>query len=179
MTKHSIIIDPEFRALVPTMAADSLSWGDSMNNHPLVWHYTLGIYVHRIIADGQIKLSTGSDGKHRPITWFSQNQEYEYSTLRNLTENGVRRPLDKNETEERGNGLYRIGVSQIETELKPWMRLRRIARLSKRSIYLLETKGRDVGANPFEWWGTLLPVPSKYWKQIEHFKNGSWEEMAS
>jgi len=93
-----------------------------------------------------------------------------------LTENGVRRPLNRLETEKHGHGLYRIGVSPTKANLKPWIKLKSLAKLSDRSVYLLETSAKGVGANPFEWWGSLFPIPSKHWLTIEHFKDGAWKE---
>jgi hypothetical protein len=148
-----------------------------MSYPQIVWHYTLGIYIHQIIADGEIHLSDNT--KDRPIAWFSANQDWEETARRNLNVNGVRKPLNRIETEKHGKGLYRIGVHPDEANLKPWIRLKRHARLAPSSVYLLEDTAKELGANPFDWWGSLKPVSSEHWVRIEHFADNTWNEMAT
>ena len=149
--------------------------------HPqTVWHYTLGIYIDQILADGEIRLSVDGHRADRPnertIAWFSADQNWEKTSTKNLTENGIRKALSKSELEQIGNGLYRIGVSTNDSLVKPWMRLKKLARLTDRTIQVLEDSAEAIGANPFDWWGALVPVRSNHWTAVEHLSGGLWRQ---
>lgn len=141
----------------------------------MVWHYTLGVYIYQIVESGEIRLSNNT--KDRPIVWFSSNPDWEETARRNFNTNGVRIPLDRQETEKYGHGLYRIGVYPDRADLKPWLRLKSMARLSPRSVELLVSSAESVGANPYDWWGSVSPVPKRYWESIERFENGEWKSI--
>lgn len=75
-----------------------------------VWHYTIVQYLPSIIADGEIKLATEYVWEGRPVVWFSTNPRWEETANKSWESNGVIRFLDKDETEQVGQGLARIEV---------------------------------------------------------------------
>jgi hypothetical protein len=72
-----------------------------------------------------------------------------------------------------GVTVYRIGVDN--SILKPWQRLKTLSRMSRHMAQSLERVAVSLGSNPYDWWGTLFPVPSEQWESIEEYGNGEWK----
>ncbi|MFM0272380.1 hypothetical protein PQQ59_17460 [Paraburkholderia aspalathi] len=124
------------------------------------WHYTIVAYFKQIIRSGVLIPS----GEHlppseKPILWFSLNQYWEATANKawQNTTTGETRLLDMHETFEIGHGLIRFGVAP--KKLLSGDALRRKARMSKAVWDGLAQVGKEQGANPTEWCGSIEAMP--------------------
>jgi hypothetical protein len=149
----------------------------STKSPQVLWHYTIGTCFGAILRDGQINPSKILvEPGERSITWFSANPIWEITASRTECD-GSRRMLSLEEMENRF-GLYRIGVNRDES-FKPWLRLLQRARIPDWRVRDLETTGRARGANPYDWWGCLGPVPTAKWVFIETWNSDRWVDRRS
>src|SRR5437660_1333520 len=92
----------------------------------IVWHYTVGAAIKKILADGELHLSTMGKGREKSILWFSANSDWEISATKRMmhTKDNKSRNLllGKEGTKQLFGGLYRIGVSP--SLLTSWADLR-------------------------------------------------------
>jgi hypothetical protein len=72
-------------------------------------------------------------------------------------------------------GCYRIGVDP--KIVNPWMKMQRIARIHPTAARSYEKIGREWGANPYDWWGTLRPVPNDVWIQMQILRDDKWDDL--
>lgn len=44
----------------------------------------------------------------------------------------------------------------------------------------IEEIARELGSNPFDWWGTMHPIPIEQWRTIEVYEatTKTWKEQA-
>jgi hypothetical protein len=130
-----------------------------------LFHYTKGVHVPKIVADGEIRPSNGAlVGDERPIVWLSSNA---------IWENSVWIISGKDEAEQFVGGWYRF---VLDVPAYTWERLRFLSNIHPRIADSLENVGRKHGANPIEWYGTFWAIPSSKWLAIEVWRNGQWQE---
>jgi hypothetical protein len=95
---------------------------------------------------------------------FSQREDWEPASYRAVSVWGMPFPLSKLEDyAERGIGVFRIGVRR--SLLRPWVRLKEMVKMPREMGRNLEQTARGVGSNPFDWWGTVKPVPDTQWRR--------------
>jgi hypothetical protein len=43
----------------------------------------------------------------------------------------------------------------------------------------LEKIAREIGSNPFDWWGTMRPIPQDKWRSVEVYNPATkaWESL--
>jgi hypothetical protein len=163
--------------------------------HHIVWHYTYN-HIVDILKSGVLLpprmtphfnysnpslLFFGDDvRKNRgfqadsKLLLFSQREDWEPASYRTL--DGT--PLYKLEDyEASGNRVYRIGVSR--DLLHPWMRLKRLCSMPHAMASALEDLAREIGSNPFDWWGTTRPIPQDKWRAVEVYNPATkaWEPL--
>jgi hypothetical protein len=159
-----------------------------MRNKKVVWHYTYSHKINAILHSGVLlppKMTpgyltpsnacvlAGNDLTHPDITadasllLFSQREDWEPASYRGLADrDGNIIDLRKlEEYEAYGIRVFRIGVSR--SLLHPWIRLKEMSKMSVGMAKHLEKTARDVGSNPYDWWGTLRPVLQEKWKTVE------------
>lgn len=146
------------------------------------WHYTTGEKFPLIVADGVIRpASIAVKPPERPIVWFSLAQHFEMTARKGLmNEAGQVRTASIQETREFGGGLVRFGIDA--SRLIPWRggELRKAARMAYAMAKRLEGIGLKQGASPFEWMGSLDPVPiGECLIQVmgEGYKDGVWIDV--
>jgi len=156
----------------------------------IVWHYTYSHHIDEIIESGAllpprlvpslweevaVDGNKGFDADKKMLL-FSANPEWEPSSYRSVGINGHVVPLHNlTDYAKYGITVYRIGVDN--SILKPWVRLTKLARRPREMVRTLENTARELGSNPFDYWGTLFRVSSDEWKSIETF-DGSWKQYA-
>ena len=140
----------------------------------IVWHYTIGDRALDILEGGVIKRATaGVPEGEKPIVWFSTNQVWEQTACKfTHTPTGPVR-LNKEQTAELGNGLYRFGVLDKTAPYK-WRELRQKAGMTSATVKHLESWGKAQGANIGQWRGTFEDVPIEKCVAIEVLKDGRW-----
>lgn len=160
----------------------------------IAWHYTTGLHLPLIEASDLIKPGTTLVPKgERPIAWFSINQEYELTAAKCwvnrrpsvysaggllVAEKTQLLPMKLEEMDTAAKGVFRIGVTDSEPLLQPFERICRIAHMDPRMMDSLASTGRQRGANPDDWRGTIFPVVRSRWLVIEQWlTDGSWKTV--
>ena len=166
-------------------------------NKQVVWHYTYSHHIDEIIESGVLlppimcphyetstvvpahllySKETVADAK---LLLFSQREDWEPASYRAISVWGMPFPLHKLEDyAKHGMDVYRIGVQR--SLLHPWVRLKEVVKMPKEMGHRLERTAREIGSNPYDWWGTLKPVPDTKWKAVEIYdsESGLWKPSA-
>jgi hypothetical protein len=130
----------------------------------IVWHYTVGAAIERILADG--KLNLGLLARRYSVLWFSANPVWELSAGKRIGN----LHLDKTGTENYYGGLYRIGVSP--SGLTAWNEWKAALRPNPQSLVEFERYG-----NPSEWWCSFGVVERNRWKTVERLIDNKWQAL--
>src|ERR1700722_207149 len=165
--------------------------------HHIVWHYTYN-HIGDILESGvllpprmslpfddpiinsslfmfgeAVKKDRGFQADSK-LLLFSQREDWEPASYRTL--NGM--PLYKLEDyETSGRSVYRVGVSR--DLLHPWTRLKRLSGMTHAMARALEDVAREIGSKPYDWWGTMRPIPKDKWCSVEVYNPASkaWEPL--
>lgn len=159
----------------------------------VVWHYTYS-HIEEIIESGVLlppimcphyetrtcvpahmlySKETVADAK---LLLFSQRKDWEPASYRAISVWGMPFPLHKLEDyAKHGMDVYRIGVRR--SLLYPWLRLMELVKMPPQMGRSLEKIAREIGSNPFDWWGTVKPVPNRKWQSVEVYdpETGLWK----
>ena len=182
----------------PTTTPDGSTTGDApavQKNKQVVWHYTYN-HIEDILESGVLlppimchhyethnfvpahmlySKEVVADAK---LLLFSQREDWEPASYRAVRVGGEEFPLRKLDDYARlGWKVFRIGVER--NLLHPWLKLKRLASMPPEMGRALERVARDLGSNPYDWWGTLKPVPDTKWKAVETYdpKTKTWQEL--
>ena len=181
----------------PTTTPDSST--AMRKNKQVVWHYTYN-HIVDILESGvllpprmtphfnerdssilefgeSIKKDEGFQADSK-LLLFSQREDWEPASYRAARLGGRIVPVHRLEDYELyGWRVYRVGVSR--DLLHPWMRLKRLCGMPPAMARALEQIARDLGSNPYDWWGTLKPIPDTKWKAIEIYdpETKTWQEL--
>ena len=114
------------------------------------------------------------DKKTVHAAWFSSNQFWENTVMGLRPEHPT---FFTNPSQMQGlfetYGLYRIGVAT--TSLERWTSITHISPPDRRKRMLWSAGYR--GANPKEWYVSLIPVVRDRWLAIEEFDGSKWIEL--
>jgi hypothetical protein len=165
------------------------------NNQPTVWHYTYDriadilesgvllppimchhyethtsvpahmLYSKEVVADAKLLL-------------FSQREDWEPASYRAARLGGRVIPVHRlDDYELYGWRVYRVGVSR--DLLHPWIRLKRLCGMPPAMARSLEQYARELGSNPYDWWGTMHPIPKDKWRSVEVYNPATkfWEPL--
>lgn len=158
----------------------------------LVWHYTYDAFKD-ILTSGVLlpprlvphlyygrgnellarEKAVVADSK---ILLFSGNQVWEPTSYRYLERpDGSVLELHRLEDyAEVGLLVYRIGVPR--GILKPWSILIRQARVPARMAQALANSARRLGSDPYDWYGSLIPVPRQQWASVQILTADGWQD---
>lgn len=143
----------------------------------IVWHYTIGQCLDKIIADGFVRPATAGVPKgERPAVWFSAGADWDetankmYAGADGAIVKGTRKT-----THDMGGGLARIGVAP-ETAPLDWMAFKLESGIDLRhakALYQVAIKGHS---RPGQWRMTFDPVPRSAWLRVELYDwdAGEW-----
>jgi len=109
---------------------------------------------------------------------FSQREDWEPASYRAARLGGRIIPLHYlNDYELYGWRVYRVGVSR--DLLHPWIRLKRLCGMPPAMARSLEQYAREMGSNPYDWWGTMRPISQDKWRSVEVYNpvTKSWEPL--
>jgi hypothetical protein len=167
-------------------------------NKQIVWHYTYSSNIGSIlrrsvllppcmtpgsaVVEQQVR-NAGLDpnsNAHKAdasLLLFSQREDWEPASFRGYRTwyGSTIDLLELEDYEEHGIQVYRIGVPR--SLLHPWVRLKEMSKMPTGMGRELEKIARDIGSNPFDWFGTTRPVPRDKWAAIEIYNPGTetWE----
>ena len=146
-----------------------------MANIPIVWHYTVGEHLTKILTDGEIRPATTMVAVgEKPAVWFSLRDDWE-PTANKLIQHpdGSVELGTKETTHENGGGLARIGVAP-ETAPHDWQAFKRLSGVKPKVASALYNAAIADGASPRDWRVSFSSVPISEWLAIEVWDGENW-----
>ncbi len=142
----------------------------------LLWHYTVDVHIPDILRCGYVDVARLylAPGE-KPVAWFSANQFWE-RTVRKLvckTLGEASPPWGLEEMFSHGVHGVRIGVLPEAAPLG-WTALRAQANIPSKMVRTLLRVAQQWGANPWDWYGSLTPVPAEQWQATEMWNGDEW-----
>lgn len=145
----------------------------------VVWHYSTALGFLALVKAGRVDVSTQDiRANEKPVAWFSANPVMEYTIREVAIERGNGTFLrSKTAADYRimGMGLYRVAVA-ADSMLR-YVDLLKAAKIGITRRRQLESAARRVGANPFEWYGQLQPLPLDQALGLEIFDGTRWNPL--
>ena len=141
------------------------------------YHYTHFQALTDITESGYIRLATASTyaKKEKAVAWVSSNEHWENTATKMVgTATGETKKLTFDEQ------VSNFGCARIEVKgagLQTWGKLKHTAKMDIRMAVSLEKTGKEQGADPNEWFGSLKPIMRKDWLSIEVFNDGAWKKV--
>jgi hypothetical protein len=145
----------------------------------LVWHYTTGYYLERIIKT-QTLLPTekGIEPGERPALWFSKEQHWEPTAQKRWPNpDGTYRLLGMLGTYQHVGGLGRIGVDPDRVELCDFATFVATSGIPQEAVRKMRRVGREQRANPRNWLVSFAPVRSESWAAVQVYSGTRWVEI--
>lgn len=137
------------------------------------WHYTVGMYLPKIIASGAINPATaGVPVGERPAVWFSTHPVWEETANKAIvTPLGAIRT--RKATHKHAGGLVRIGVSR-ETAPHDWAAFKSMSGITRTMAGQLESAAIKMGGKPRNWFVSFDPVTYEQWLCVEAWNGKRW-----
>jgi hypothetical protein len=141
----------------------------------LLWHYTCGLRLAPILADGAIKPATAYvPVGAKPAVWFSRNPVWEETANQWFEDAAGRRVFGtKQATHERGGGLARVGVHPT-TAPHDWVAYKQLSGVSPKMARFMYNQAVAAGSKPSEWFISFEPVPADRWRAVELWDGVRW-----
>src|SRR5260370_26589560 len=166
----------------------------------IVWHYTYSSSIEAILRAGVLlppilvptikatESPEATDEMRRSKNYqsdakmllFSPNPVWEPASYRGFLnyKTGVVTDIHSRDYYAKlGIQIFRIGVGC--RKLKPWMRLKQLARMPKDMAQTFEKITRGLGSNYFSWYGSVFPVSVKHWEALENLLGDEWQPLCS
>lgn len=125
-----------------------------------LYHYTHGLALTGIVADGEIGVAQPPPGVEPPVVWLSTRDEWEPSAAERVVG-----PSPGSQAE-RGRRLVRIAVDP-ELPLLSLAQWVRWAGVPADVAAMLEQHGRERGADPRQWACCPVPIERSRWRSVE------------
>jgi hypothetical protein len=138
------------------------------------FHYTIKAKAESIFATAILKRTAiGVHEPEKPILWFSTHPLLDPTAYKAINEAGVIRRVRFDQMVELG--LFRFGVDRAH--LLHWTRLWRAARMTRKTAEALAETGIEQGADPLQWFGSLVDIPLDETVSIEVYQNDEWKTL--
>jgi hypothetical protein len=146
-----------------------------INTDAKFYHYTTETVLDEIINSKTIRLATKDvPTNEKPVAWVSINPKWEHTSTKML------RSMDgKIHQLTFYDQLIHFGCARIQVmsdSLNTREKLIHIARISSGTVDFLEDRGRTMGGEPSEWFGSMYPIGIEKWIRAEIFVDGEWVE---
>jgi len=140
----------------------------------VLWHYTTGVNVLKILGSEEIVPSRGwLPPGVRPAVWFTRSPEWD-ATADKTRKRGLCEILFTTRgTEAVGRGLFRIGA-RPETAPATWTDYRRDSHAPAALLRGLADTARKQGVSPSDWRISWDPVPRHAWLGVEVWREDAW-----
>ena len=146
----------------------------------LLWHYTVDRHLVDILQSGYVDIARlHLAPSEKPVAWFSANQFWERTVRKSIVKfSGEPSPAWGLE-EMFSHGIHgvRIGVLPDAAPLN-WTALRIQANIPAKMARQLLQVAEKWGANPWDWHGSLAPVPREQWQATEIWNGNEWTPFA-
>lgn len=141
----------------------------------LVWHYTTGECLARILGDEKIVPATvGVEVARgeRPAVWFTTRETFEPTTRKaEIRFGGARHLLTVEEMRQRAGGLFRIGIEAASAPHN-WTYHARRGGVATAVARRLERNAMQDGSDPQTWRVIYGDVPASMWRAIQTSLDG-------
>jgi hypothetical protein len=150
---------------------------DRLKRQELVWHYSKGVHLERIMSSGVLR-QTGvfglSPDPERPVVWFSKRQDWEASSSMGI--DGERVSMRENHEQV---GLVRFGVDPGVVELHDFDAYVRLSGISQEAARGLVIAAQEwPRANPRDWLVSFQPVPREKWIAVQVWDGKRWTDWS-
>ena len=134
-----------------------------------IYHYTTGEHFASIMQTREIRPSRrGVDPPEIPAVWLSTASEWEGSANKGVIINNLMRTATVAEMVYLCGCLIRIRINPARTWLIPPSGLKSALCVPDRIFSHLVVAGRQMGANPQDWWASALPIPASAFISVEY-----------
>lgn len=159
------------------MKPNKFTLGNAVNTTktPLrYFHYTPENRIKEIIASGEINLAYPSvkSSTEKACAWVSTNSNWEHTATKGRKDKGGNHEQLTFQEHKDWLGCARIEVKPIG--IHSWNELKSLANMSSQWVRQMESAGIAMGGKPSEWFGSLEPIKSQNWVNIEVLKEGKW-----
>ena len=143
---------------------------------PLIYHYTTGKVLEKILQDGRLIVSEWEKKNNvtPPALWLSTNPIWEPTSTKMLMTNGEAKRLTKNELHT-SFGLYRFVLPFVKKKLCTWKKYKHKFNTPANVYAGMERVGIEQGANPDEWFTIFKSVPLKDCLRCEVWDGEMWQ----
>ncbi|HQR19550.1 MAG TPA: hypothetical protein PKV98_01700 [Burkholderiaceae bacterium] len=124
------------------------------------YHYTVGSKLAAILRSGALlPITADREPGERAVLWFSTQPGWEPTATKLLLnpQTGELRRATRLELH-RTLGLFRFALPAADERLVRWPALRHVARIGDAMARHLARSGRERGARPTDWSGSLVPI---------------------
>jgi hypothetical protein len=162
-----------------------------------VYHYTYSGRINVILASGTLLppyLTPGFAAQvadaiskrmdinnpawiaNKKLLLFSQRTDWEPASFRgviNIKTGVVTDIIRLDDYAKNGTDVYRIAVDR--SILHPYLKLLRLVKYPQAAAKRLAEIAREIGGNPYDWYGTPKPVPMDKWLSFEIYNPATKE----
>ena len=124
----------------------------------MLLHYAPMLYLRLIVMDSCLKVSNAEASEEVPLLWFSANQRWEPTASKIVrTQRGLVRLTFEEQAAK--YGCIRFGLPAGDHRLLNWLEACHAGRTPRESRRGMERLGRKLGANPDDWFASVIDVP--------------------
>lgn len=141
-----------------------------------IYHYTYGHKLQAIAATRELRPTGETIPEHeKKSLWYSTQQVFEQTALKPVRMHGSSKPvrLAMHELHELV-GVYRFATTVAGVGAKQWPDAVREIGILPADVAHMERMGRELGANPMDWWATVEAKPLTL-HQFERWTGAKWE----
>jgi hypothetical protein len=142
----------------------------------LLWHYTVDKHVNDILRCGYIDVTQlHVYPPEKPMAWFSNDQQWERTVRKSIVTFGgeLSPPWGLRQMWQHGVHGFRIGVLPESAPLN-WTAARIQGTIPGKVVRRLLEVADKWGANPWDWYASLVPVHRHEWQAMEVWNGSEW-----
>jgi len=127
-----------------------------------LYHYTCGHKLQGIAKAEHLAPSAVPPWAthEQGILWFSENPIYEASACKPMMNPATGEKIFNVDLLRDRIGLYRFALGfDVEYDVRKWPQIAAVARIREPQRVTLAVAGMGMGAEPSQWWGSVLACP--------------------
>jgi hypothetical protein len=149
-----------------------------MAQNKIIWHYTSGEHLVKILQSGELKVSEWEQ-KNKvkpPALWLSLNPEWEQTATKMIQRNGKVERLSKDEQHKKF-GLIRFSIPFQKDVLCSWGKYKHKSNTPIVLYFQMEKTGLEQGAKPDEWFASFKNIPLSVCISCEKWDGNKWVKL--